>query len=79
MRVPTTISPGPTSTDLKRLDQEIESHPIWTELRGPVKALASGAFGIRAIGEPGMRAVAAGCAGSVHHGGAPMIMNPCSP
>jgi hypothetical protein len=36
MRVPTTISPGPRSTDLEQLDQEVESHPIWTELRGPV-------------------------------------------
>jgi hypothetical protein len=38
MRVPTTISPGPRSTDLEQLDQEVESHPIWTELRGPVTA-----------------------------------------
>jgi hypothetical protein len=34
MRVTTTISPGPRSTDLERLEKEIESHPIWTELRG---------------------------------------------
>ena len=37
MAVTTTISPGPRSTELAGLDEAIESHPIWTELRGPVK------------------------------------------
>jgi hypothetical protein len=36
MAVPTTTCPGPTSTELDDLDKAIESHPIWTELRGPV-------------------------------------------
>jgi hypothetical protein len=36
MAVPTTICPGPTSTELDDLDKAIESHPIWTELRGPL-------------------------------------------
>ncbi len=33
----TTIRTGPRSTELDGLDEAIESHPIWTELRGPVR------------------------------------------
>jgi hypothetical protein len=33
--VPTTIRTGPRSTELDGLDKAIDSHPIWTELRGP--------------------------------------------
>lgn len=36
MAVTTTIAPGPRSTQLDGLTEAIESHPIWTELRGPV-------------------------------------------
>jgi len=36
MAVTTTIRTGPRSTDLDGLDKAIESHPVWTELRGPV-------------------------------------------
>ena len=42
MRVPTTIRPEPTSTELERLETEIESHPIWTGLRGPVTTNGAG-------------------------------------
>jgi hypothetical protein len=35
MAVPTTIRTGPRSTELDGLDKAIDSHPIWTELRGP--------------------------------------------
>ena len=38
--MPTTISSGSASTHLQRLDRAIESHPIWTERRGPVRASA---------------------------------------
>jgi hypothetical protein len=36
MAVTTTIRTGPRSTELDGIDKAIESHPIWTELRGPV-------------------------------------------
>lgn len=36
MAVTTTIRPGPRSTEFEHLLVEIESHPIRTELRGPV-------------------------------------------
>jgi len=59
MRVTTTIRPGPRSTDLDRLDKEIESHPIWTELRGPVTYYYAGmGGGIAAdIAIPGLQAL----------------------
>jgi hypothetical protein len=42
MAVPTTIRTGPRSTELDGLDKAIDSHPIWTELRGPDSTLLCG-------------------------------------
>jgi len=36
MAVPTTISPGPRSPEQDGFAEAIDSHPIWTELGGPV-------------------------------------------
>lgn len=39
MAVIATIRAGPRSTDLDSLDKAIESQPIWTELRDPVRTI----------------------------------------
>jgi hypothetical protein len=73
MAVTTTINPGPRSTELDGLAEAIKSHPIWTELRGPVSdafGVVGGALGAAGFGDAltGIVEVGAEATGAVAFG-----------